>query len=141
MKTVLIVDDNETARTALERALRQAGYETVSACDATEASAAFQAFAVDACLIDYDLPGMNGVQLMSAFQKRRPEVPMSLITGNLSDDVIFDACSAGAAAYFRKPIDLPRLMRWLAKAEPARPREKGGVSITVRWRRIIRRRK
>ncbi|MDE0019880.1 MAG: response regulator [Candidatus Poribacteria bacterium] len=140
MRTVLIVDDNDSVRAALERALRQAGYVPMCAQDASEAAAAYRKYRIDACLIDYDLPDINGAQLMASLQRMRPGVPMSLITGNPSEDAIYEACRAGASAYFKKPLDLDRLKRWLTKASAPRSSVRR-LRFILRWRwkrRIVR---
>ena len=108
--------------------------------NASEAAAAYRERRIDACLIDYDLPDINGAQLMASLQRMRPGVPMSLITGNPSEDAIYEACRAGASAYFKKPVDLNNLKKWLMKAEAPRSSVQRSRFI-LRWKRRIIRKK
>lgn len=141
VRTVLIVDDNDSVRAALERALRQAGYAPMCAQDASEAAKAYRECRIDACLIDYDLPDINGAQLMASLQRIRPGVPMSLITGNPSEEAIYEACRAGASAYFKKPVDLNGLKKWLTKAAASRSSSVQRSRFIMRWKRRIVRKK
>ncbi len=60
---------------------------------------------IDCVVSDYDMPGMNGLELLKAVRDDRPELPFVLLTGKGSEDVASDAISAGVTDYFQKSGD------------------------------------
>src|ERR1700674_1970345 len=81
--TILIADDDEDARSLLERMLRAGGYRVLVACDGSEALHLMQERPVDLALLDVFMPGESGFTVCR-FAKLRPETrltPVVLITG------------------------------------------------------------
>ena len=109
---VLIADAEPPLRQMLQTGLRLAGYDVVLARDGVEAMA--QADQDIFCaLIDWQMPGADGFEVLRFLKAKRPELPVIIIsaTGQLSDAV--QAIKAGAAEFISKPLDLPRLLALL----------------------------
>jgi DNA-binding NtrC family response regulator len=102
---VLVVDDEELYRSALERILGRAGHIVVTARDATEALATVVAQPVDLVLADIQMPGINGIELVRQIQDFAPDLPCIVVTGHGSSDLSVEALRAGAFWYLAKPFD------------------------------------
>lgn len=104
---VLVVDDDRDEAGFLSLLLGAAGYQVVVSFDGESALTAAEQFAPDACVIDINMPGMNGYELARRLRERsagRPPV-LATVTG-LSDFTHLDrAAEAGFDLHFTKPID------------------------------------
>ena len=109
--TLLVVDDEDSIRNALRKFLVQQGYEVVTAATGEEALAVLQRQKVTGILLDVNLPGINGVELVPQLLELEPTVAILMLTA------VNDATSAalcmqrGAYDYLIKPIDLGHLSR------------------------------
>jgi putative two-component system response regulator len=109
--TVLIVDDEEAIRNALRKFLVLQGYEVAIAATGEEALAILQRQKITGILLDVNLPGINGVELVPQIIDLEPTVAILMLTA------VNDATSAalcmqrGALDYLIKPIDLGHLGR------------------------------
>jgi putative two-component system response regulator len=109
--TVLVVDDEDSIRNALRKFLIQQGYEVATAATGEEALAILQRQKVTGILLDVNLPGINGVELVPQIMDLEPTVAILMLTA------VNDATSAalcmqrGAFDYLIKPIDLGHLGR------------------------------
>jgi putative nucleotidyltransferase with HDIG domain len=109
--TVLVVDDEDAIRNALRKFLIQQGYEVATAATGEEALAVLQRQRVTGILLDVNLPGINGVELVPQIMEIEPSVAILMLTA------VNDATSAalcmqrGAFDYLIKPIDLGHLGR------------------------------
>jgi CheY-like chemotaxis protein len=103
--TVLIVDDSKLARIVAAKLVRslQPGWERVEAANADEAMARIAAGGVDLALLDYNMPGRNGLELASDIRAQHPAMPVAVITANIQDEVIAGARAVGAA-FVSKPL-------------------------------------
>ncbi len=80
MKKILVVDDNEMLRRLTCDILREEGYRAVPAADAAEALRAFEEEEFDLLVTDFQMPGMNGVELARAVRDRNPHFPVIVMT-------------------------------------------------------------
>jgi putative two-component system response regulator len=108
---LLVVDDEEAIRNALRKFLLQQGYEVATAATGEEALAVLQRQKITGILLDVNLPGINGVELVPRIMDLEPTVAILMLTA------VNDATSAalcmqrGALDYLIKPIDLGHLSR------------------------------
>jgi len=102
---VLIVDDEELYRRALERILTRVGHNVITARDATEALAAVAEHSIDLVLSDIQMPGINGLELVRQIRDLAPDLPCIVITGYGSAEQSVEALRAGAFWYLEKPFD------------------------------------
>ena len=101
---VLVVEDDEGMREAIESLLDAAGIVSASYASA-EALLDSGAIGSAACVItDLKLPAMSGLQLLDALNHRGPHPPVILITAHDSPTVRSEAASRGAAAFLAKPF-------------------------------------
>jgi len=109
--TVLIVDDEETARNFISEALRDAGYEAIEAGTLAEANKAIDKGVGDIILLDVMLPDGSGLSLLDRLALENPRPPVILITAFGEVDVAVDAMKKGALDFLQKPLDLDRLLQ------------------------------
>ncbi|MGI8845584.1 MAG: response regulator transcription factor [Thermoleophilaceae bacterium] len=107
---VLVVDDEESIRVALERALRLEGFSVDLAVDGPDALARMEAEPHDLVLLDVAMPGMSGVRVTERLRARGVEVPVCMLSARdeVSDRVA--GLRAGADDYVVKPFALPELV-------------------------------
>ncbi|HEU4430121.1 MAG TPA: sigma-54 dependent transcriptional regulator [Myxococcota bacterium] len=99
---VLVVDDNEFYRSALERMLSRAGYAVASARDGGEALALISAQPLDLVLCDVKMPGISGHELVRQVHEVNPDLPCIVITGYGGAESSLEALQAGAYWYLDK---------------------------------------
>ena len=108
MATALVVDDSRAIRTILSKTLRELGFEVREAGNGIEALEVIQAekTAVALILIDWNMPEMNGLELLKELRKK-PEfssLVVVMVTAETEMDRIAEALEAGANEYVMKPF-------------------------------------
>ncbi len=106
-KHMLVVDDEENIRTALERWFEASGYEVDSAADGADAVRKCATQEYDVVTMDLEMPRMNGVEAIAAIRNLRPTVPILVLTGFLGR--ADEALKNGATKILAKPLSLRRL--------------------------------
>lgn len=112
---VLVVDDEDIARTNLEYILRKEGYLVDSATNGLEALRKLDHREFDLILTDLKMEKMDGLQLLEAVRKVAPHTETVMITGYATVTSAVDALKKGAVHYLSKPINLEEL-RHIVKA-------------------------
>ena len=102
---MLVVDDEELYRRALERILQRVGHSVISARDASEALAIVAAQPIDLVLADIRMPGLSGLELVRQIHEFAPDLPCIVITGYGGAEQSVEALRAGAFWYLEKPFD------------------------------------
>jgi len=107
--TLLVVDDNELNRDALSRHLRRQGYLVTVAADGHEALALIAAGPYDVVLLDVEMPGMSGLEVLTRLRAAHSdtELPVIMVTARSQGPDIVEAFQLGANDYVTKPIDVP----------------------------------
>jgi two-component system chemotaxis response regulator CheY len=105
----LIVDDSSVMRKIVERALRQAGLDSLTVHEAgsgTEGLELLRSKQVDLILSDINMPSMDGLEFLRQIraQNLAPGVPVVMITTESSEEHVKQAILAGAQGYIRKPF-------------------------------------
>ena len=123
----LVVDDDPIVREILSEQLQAVGFQTTAATDGLDALSQLDGgLIVDVLVTDYSMPGMNGMVLIEEARRRRPDLPVLLLTG-FADDVMraklekYEAQSA-ITGLLRKPADEDQLAQRLAAVLAASPR-------------------
>ncbi|HEY3024675.1 MAG TPA: sigma-54 dependent transcriptional regulator [Pyrinomonadaceae bacterium] len=107
---LLIVDDEEAARYGIRRALSTSGYDMSEAGSAEEARALMKRQPFDLLLLDVNLPGASGLELLSELQAATEEQPLVIIiTAHGSERMAVEAVKGGAYDYLSKPFELDDL--------------------------------
>ncbi|UWZ82929.1 response regulator [Occallatibacter riparius] len=105
----LIVDDSSVMRKIVERALRQAGLDSMHVYEAgngAEGLEILRSSTVDLILSDINMPAMDGLEFLRQIkdQKLAQGVPVVMITTESSEEHVKQAIAAGARGYIRKPF-------------------------------------
>ena len=110
--SVLAVDDNATIRRAIAMRLSAKGYEVVTAEDGVEALAALDKRPFDLMLLDLQMPGMRGDEVLRQVRLRYTDIELPIIMLAASDDAddILRTLHLGANDYIVKPGELPVLL-------------------------------
>ena len=106
--TLLVVDDNEMNRDILSRRLRKHGYDVVTAVDGADALAMVDAQEFALVLLDIEMPGLSGLEVLKMLRERRStiQLPIIMVTARQESADIVNALNCGANDYLAKPVDL-----------------------------------
>lgn len=104
-RSILIVDDSKLARMAIGRALMaiQPDWTRIEAANADEAIAVAQASAIDVALLDFNMPGRDGLTLASELIAIRPGMPIAVVSANYQDEIVQGTTGLGAT-FLVKPV-------------------------------------
>jgi len=109
-RRVLVVDDDDDTRHNVRDILEDIGYEVDLAADGAAALKMAASTDYDIALLDYMMPGMNGVELYRQLHRLQPELVAIMITAFAGDDGVDAAYNSGAWKVLRKPIDVRSLI-------------------------------
>jgi two-component system nitrogen regulation response regulator NtrX len=109
-KRVLIVDDEESIRSSLERLLSYEKFKTFSAGDGAAALDLAASERIDVVLLDIKMPGMDGLEVLGKLKEQHPDLPVVIISGHGTISTAVDATKLGAFDFLEKPIDMERLL-------------------------------
>jgi signal transduction histidine kinase len=115
MPNVLLVDDEPSLRLTMAEFLKRAGYSVLTAAD-YDGAAVHKAEDLDVAVVDINLPGKNGIQLLQKLSGAQVYVPVIMITGEPNLSVIPEIVRAGAYDFIAKPIVKDMLLSAVARA-------------------------
>lgn len=113
--TLLVVDDEELVRWSLEQDLEEAGYKILSAGDGEEALKLIQTHEPDMVLLDINLPGMSGFDVLHAIQQNQHSTLVMMLTVVSDIDSAVAAVKAGAVDYVTKPFEFSDILLRIEK--------------------------
>jgi len=116
LQGVLVIDDEPTLAGNIQKYLQKAGYEVKVAHEASEGLEQMREFGPDAVILDYRLPGMDGLAALREIRRIDPKVKVLMITAHGSIEVAIEAIRAGAFDYLHKPVVLSELKLAVEKA-------------------------
>ncbi|MBX2988440.1 MAG: response regulator [Bdellovibrionaceae bacterium] len=113
VKTLLIIEDDESMRAALQRIFEPEGYQLKIAADATELSKVFDDTPIDLILLDIGLPWVNGFELAQLLKEHKDlkGIPLVFVSGSASEEDVKQAFSLGADDFVKKPFDVDKLRK------------------------------
>ena len=110
MPTLLIVEDNQPLAQCLRLELEAEGFEAITAADAATALLKLQDVgSVDLLVVDWDLPDLNGLELLRRLRKHKFQQPVLMLTGHDEVDRKVLALESGADDYMVKPFSFDEL--------------------------------
>ena len=112
MSRILIIEDEAAIRRVLVKILTEEnkGYEVFEAGDGLEGMELLKKEDFDLVLCDIKMPKMDGVEVLEALKKIKPEIPIVMISGHGDLDTAVNTMRMGAFDYISKPPDLNRLL-------------------------------
>src|SRR5438105_510553 len=108
--SILIVDDEESIRESLVTLLEMEGYSVETGADGEEGLARIAERPFDLVLLDYALPGMNGMEVLQEIRERDQQLAVIMITAYGTVENAVQAMQSGAANFVQKPWDNEKLL-------------------------------
>ena len=125
MNAVWIVDDDQSIRWVLEKALAREGLAVRAFATAGECLRALEDDSPQVLVSDIRMPGASGIDLLQQVRRRKPAVPVIIMTAYSDLDSAVSAFQGGAFEYLPKPFDLPRAVELIRRAVGESEREAG----------------
>jgi FixJ family two-component response regulator len=113
---VHVVDDDDHVRTALRRFLRACGFAGQDFSSGNDFLAEMQAPGSGCLVLDFNLPGLNGLEVLRHVQSRGWILPVIIVTGSADASVKEQVLQSGAWAFLKKPVDPLVLLSTIEKA-------------------------
>ena len=113
---ILIVDDDVDILVNLSDILSDIGYQTETACSGPKAlekiagNCQHNDCSFDLCLLDFKMPGMDGVELLERIHSQQPKMPAIMITAYAGEDGDKRALAVGRLKVMPKPVDIKMLL-------------------------------
>jgi serine phosphatase RsbU (regulator of sigma subunit) len=104
-EAILVIDDDAMVRRAFSRVLAGAGYRTEDASDGQRGLAMVRESPPAAVLVDLNMPGLGGLEVLSELARHSPETPVIVISGTGAIDDVVQALRRGAWDYVTKPVE------------------------------------
>jgi FixJ family two-component response regulator len=113
---ITVVDDDMSVLKALTRLLRARGFNAVPYASAKEFLAALPATPPDCLVVDLQMPGMTGLELLQHLQREGLHIPTVVITAHGDADTLERCVTAGASSCLKKPLQDTSLFAAIAAA-------------------------
>ena len=113
---ILVVDDEASARSGMEKLLAQEGYDVDTAADGPSALAIAAENPPDVVITDLKMPKMDGVALLAKLREQDRDLPVIMVTAFGDVGSAVNAMRAGAADYLTKPVDFDALAMAIERA-------------------------
>jgi CheY-like chemotaxis protein len=110
---VLVVDDDPAIRTFLAEFLEQQAFEVRIAQDGAGALALFRAEPFDVVFVDFQMPGMSGLEVAAEVRQMHPHIPIALMSGTAKTLNTDQVMRVGITRVFQKPFDLEIMKHWI----------------------------
>ncbi len=136
-RRVLLVDDEESLRHSLAKALRRAGFVVETAATGREGVDRFANGGFDAVVTDVRLPDLSGLDIAALCTEVDPDVPVLVITGYGSVENALEAMRRGARDFLQKPFETSELLaaleREMAKSKERREERRARAQVERRF--------
>lgn len=108
--TILVADDEPSIRSNLSALLKAEGYNVIEAADGLEAARVLQESSINLVLLDLNMPGRNGMELLREHADRLEATSIIVITAYGGSSAAIEAMKLGAFDYITKPFDLDEVL-------------------------------
>ncbi|WP_280152384.1 nitrogen regulation protein NR(I) [Piscinibacter sp. XHJ-5] len=123
MKPIWIVDDDQSIRFVLEKALAREDFAVRSFTNPKDVLAALDDDAPQVLVSDIRMPGGSGIELLTKVKERQPGLPVIIMTAYSDLDSAVSAFQGGAFEYLPKPFDVPKAVELIRRAVDESMRE------------------
>ncbi len=107
---ILIVDDEDSIRSSLQRLLEYKGYETLTAEDGPRALEMLGDKGIDVVLLDIKMPRMDGIEVLQKIRESRLDASVVMISAHGTIETAVECTKKGAFDFLEKPLDQERLL-------------------------------
>jgi DNA-binding response OmpR family regulator len=116
---ILFADDEPALQELMHLELPRMGHEVTVCPDGATAVAALERNTYDCIIVDLDMPGLNGIQVISRCKELSPDTDTVVLTGKSSLETAVQALRHGAVDYLTKPCKLVEISRRCCCGSPA----------------------
>jgi len=138
---LLVVDDDRDMRAYLEDELREAGYAVRTAADAIDGLITLLGETPDVVVLDWKMPIINGLTLLSSIRRCAPDVPVILVSAYAPPETAVRALREGAHAFLAKPFAISQLLEEIEGALSRRTPVPSGEGREDEFEALLRRTK
>lgn len=110
---VMVVDDQVYIRMMLRKVLTSSGYCVLDVSNGTKAVEIAQQEKPDIALVDVNIPGLNGINLLKQLKSGNSQLATIFMSGSVDYKFLEEADKAGAVGFLQKPFDIYELTEWL----------------------------
>jgi two-component system, NtrC family, response regulator AtoC len=115
-KSVLLIEDEPILSKNIRVFLERAGYEALCSATGTQAVQQAATFNPDVVVLDYMLPDISGLEVLTRLREANPQIKVIMMTGHGNIDMAVEAMKSGAIDFLTKPVELARLRLSIEKA-------------------------
>ena len=115
-KCLLVIEDDETMRSAMKRIFESEGYLVKTAADGTQLSLVLDDTPIDLIIMDIGLPWINGFELSKLLKEHEDlkSIPLIFVSGKTSELDVKRGFDVGADDYIKKPFDIDQIKKTVA---------------------------
>jgi DNA-binding NtrC family response regulator len=117
---ILFADDEKNLQELMRTELPRMGYSVTVCPDGLTAVAALEKESFDCLLVDLDMPGMHGIDVIARAKELRPEIETVIMTGNPSEETAIKAVRHGVFDYLTKPCRLADIAGLMGRVKERR---------------------
>ena len=133
-RRILVVDDEENFADNLKTFLQRSGNQVVVTHSGDQAIETAQSFAPELAILDFNMPGMTGIQTIDALRQRLGNIGCILMSGHLPDEALAQVSSCGIRHVLGKPFGFTELDSLLALPEEELALEAVAPSVASSFR-------
>ena len=117
-KQIVVAEDFNVSRKIIVSALTKEGFSVMEAIDGQDAASLFDGRAVDLLITDFNMPNMNGAELIKKVRsmKKYEYIPILLLTTEVKQEKIQQAIDGNITAHIKKPFDAQEFIKVVKKA-------------------------
>ncbi len=131
---ILFADDEKNLQELMRTELPRMGYRVTVCPDGLTAVAALEKQSFDCLLVDLDMPGMNGIEVIEKARSLRPEIEAVIMTGNPSQETAIAALRNGVFDYLTKPSRLADIAGLMGRVKERRNSKRQLAALQQRLR-------